>query len=73
MNLAINLVRQASVFIVIGTSLTVFPASSLLDHAINAERKIIVDKEPFLMSGVELLVGQASKVVPNLVSNLLKQ
>tara|TARA_Y100000766_G_scaffold124809_1_gene107242 strand:- start:19427 stop:20101 length:675 start_codon:yes stop_codon:yes gene_type:complete len=73
MNLAINLVRQASVFIIIGTSLTVFPAASLLDHAINAERKIIVDKEPFLMGGVELLVGQASKVVPNLVSNLLKQ
>ena len=73
MNLAINLVRQASVFIIIGTSLTVFPAASLLDHAINAERKIIVDKEQFLMGGVEFLVGHASKVVPNLVSNLLKQ
>ena len=46
-----------------GTSLTVFPAASLLDHAINAERKIIVDKEPLLMGGVEFLVGQASKVV----------
>ena len=73
MSLSIDLVRQASVFIVIGTSLTVFPAASLLDHAINAERKIIVDKEPCFTSGVELLVGHASRVVPNLVSSLLKQ
>ena len=73
MNTAIHLVRQASIFIVIGTSLTVFPAASLLDYAINAERKIIVDKDPSPIFGVDLIVGSASEIVPKLVLNLLKQ
>ena len=71
MNTAIHLVRQASIFIVIGTSLTVFPAASLLDYAINAERKIIVDKDPSPIFGVDLIVGSASDIVPKLVLNLL--
>ena len=71
MNTATHLVRQASIFIVIGTSLTVFPAASLLDYAINAERKIIVDKDPSPIFGVDLIVGSASDIVPKLVLNLL--
>ena len=40
---AIDIVQQCDVLIVIGTSLKVYPAASLIDYAISAKIKILID------------------------------
>ena len=72
MDLAIDKVIQASVFIIIGTSLNVFPAASLIDYAINAERIIIIDPNSSYLDGVEIIYEKATKAVPQLVNELLE-
>ena len=72
MDLAIDKVIQASVFIIIGTSLNVFPAASLIDYAINAERIIIIDPNSSYFDGVEIIYEKATKAVPKLVNELLE-
>jgi NAD-dependent deacetylase len=72
MEVAIHKVNQASIFIIIGTSLNVFPAASLIDHAINAERIIIIDPNLSSYDGVEIICEKAKKAVPKLVDELLE-
>ena len=72
MDLAIDKVIQASVFIIIGTSLNVFPAASLIDYAINAERIIIIDPNSSYFDGVDIIYEKATKAVPKLVNELLE-
>jgi len=72
MDLAIDKVIQASVFIIIGTSLNVFPAASLIDYAINAERIIIIDPNSSYLDGVEIIYEKATEAVPQLVNELLE-
>ena len=71
MDLAIDKVIQASVFIIIGTSLNVFPAASLIDYATKAKRIIIIDPNSSNYKGVEIINKKATKAVPQLVNELL--
>ena len=72
MNLAIDKVIQASIFIIIGTSLNVFPAASLIDYATKAERIIIIDPNSSNYNGIEIINEKATKAVPQLVNELLE-
>jgi NAD-dependent deacetylase len=72
MNLAIDKVIQASVFIIIGTSLNVFPAASLIDYATKAKRIIIIDPNSSNYNGIEIINEKATKAVPQLVNELLE-
>ena len=71
MDEAINLVLLADIFIIIGTSLNVYPAASLLNYAKRAKRIIIIDPNAEFYKGVEIIKQKASIAVPNLVSDLL--
>jgi len=72
MDLAIDKIIQASVFIIIGTSLNVFPAASLIDYATKAKRIIIIDPNSLIYNGVEIIYEKATKAVPQLVNDLLE-
>tara|TARA_B100000902_G_C27306565_1_gene915856 strand:- start:1743 stop:2414 length:672 start_codon:yes stop_codon:yes gene_type:complete len=71
MEIAINKVKQADIFVIIGTSLNVYPAASLINYAVNTERIIIIDKHPTFNDGVEVIAENATKAVPILVNELL--
>ena len=71
MDEAIELVLKADIFIIIGTSLKVYPAASLLHYAERAERIIIIDPNAEFYSGVEMFKQKASIAVPELVNDLL--
>jgi len=68
---AINLVLQADIFIIIGTSLNVYPAASLLNYAKKAEKIIIIDPNADFQEGIITLQQKASTAVPKLVDDLL--
>ena len=72
MDLAIDKVIQASVFIIIGTSLNVFPAASLIDYATKAKRIIIIDPNSSNYNGIEIINEKATEAVPQLVNKLLE-
>ena len=72
MDLAIDIVIQASIFIIIGTSLNVFPAASLIDYATKAKRIIIIDPNSSNYNGIEIINEKATKAVPQLVNELLE-
>jgi NAD-dependent deacetylase len=72
MDLAIDKVIQASFFIIIGTSLNVFPAASLIDYATKAKRIIIIDPNSSNYNGIEIINEKATKAVPQLVNELLE-
>ena len=71
MDEAISLVLKADILIIIGTSLNVYPAASLLHYAESAERIIIIDPNAEFYNGVEIIKQKASIAVPNLVNDLL--
>ena len=72
MNLAIKHVSTAFIFIIIGTSLNVYPAASLVNYAKKAKRIILIDKNPTLFTNVEVIKEKASIAVPLLVNDLLR-
>jgi NAD-dependent deacetylase len=43
LDVAARMIEEADLFIVVGTSLQVYPAAALVHHAWNARKKIIVD------------------------------
>lgn len=69
---AIRLAEEADVFVVIGTSLTVYPAAGLLDIS-NAKRKILIDPKPNVKGRgeIEVIAEAATEGVPRLVAELL--
>ena len=71
MDIAIEKVMQADIFIIIGTSLNVYPAASLINYASRAERIILVDPEPLSYPNIEIISEKANKAVPELVDELL--
>ena len=71
MEIAVQKVMKADFFIIIGTSLNVYPAASLLNYAINSERVIHIDPEFHMYDGVEFICDKATSAVPNLVEELL--
>ena len=68
---AINLVLQAEIFIIIGTSLNVYPAASLLNYAKKAKKIIFIDPNANSQEGIETIQQKASIAVPKLVDDLL--
>ncbi len=71
MQRAIELVIRADIFIIIGTSLNVYPAASLINYAVDAERLILIDPISSFYDGVEIICEKASQAVPKLVDELL--
>nr|BAL57300.1 silent information regulator protein Sir2 [uncultured Bacteroidetes bacterium] len=69
--LAESWAQRADVFVVIGTSLQVYPAAGLLEEAWQAKRKFLIDPRPTLTTGVEVLAKPASEGVRDLVEKLL--
>ena len=69
---AISITKKANIFIVIGTSLNVYPAASLLQYTENANRIILIDPKAEQESGVEIIKEKATIAVPKLVKELLQ-
>ena len=69
---AISITKKADIFIVIGTSLNVYPAASLLNYTNNAKRIILIDLKAEQKKGVEVVKGKATIEVPRLVRNLVE-
>lgn len=75
MTLAIDYVRKADVFLVIGTSLQVYPAASLLDYISPTCQLYIIDPNADQWTnryGVNAISGLASVEVPKWVKNFTK-
>ena len=72
MEIAIEMVKNADIFIVIGTSLKVYPAASLLNFTKNGARTIVID--PKLSNTdkyIELISEKATIGVPRIVDILM--
>jgi len=68
---AISITKKADILIVIGTSLNVFPAASLMNHTENAKRIILIDPEAEERKDIETLKKKATIATPKLVKELL--
>ena len=71
--IATEIVAKADIFIIIGTSLNVYPAASLLNYVSESCRVILIDKDPVMVDGIEILAESATIGVPKIVDKLLKQ
>ena len=70
---AVRLVEAADTVIVVGTSLKVYPAASLLHYARFGVPVYLIDPKPNAdVSGVEILAQTAVRGVPALVTELLR-
>ena len=70
---AVRLVEAADIVIVVGTSLKVYPAASLLHYARFGVPMYLIDPKPNAdVSGVEILAQTAVRGVPVLVAELLR-
>jgi len=63
--------ERADIFVVIGSSLQVYPAAGLLDDAYRAKRKFLIDPRPTVEDGVEVIAASASEGVRRLMDRLL--
>ena len=68
---AISITKKADIFIVIGTSLNVYPATSLLNYTNNAKQIILIDPKAEQEKGIEVIKEKATIAVPKLVKELL--
>ena len=71
MDEAIEIVKNADVFIIIGTSLNVYPAATLINYTSNACEKYIVDLNVKDVIGITSIKEKASIAVPKLVDQIL--
>ena len=70
---AVRLVEAADIVIVVGTSLKVYPAASLLHYARFGVPVYLIDPKPNAdVSGVEILAQTAVRGMPALVAELLR-
>lgn len=73
---AIEIVGDADILVVIGTSLQVYPAADLIHYTTNSCRIILVDPQPVIQKrpGVDIthISEKASVAVPALVNELLR-
>ena len=68
---AISITKKADIFIIIGTSLNVYPAASLLNYTNNAKRIILIDMKAKQERGIEVIKEKATIAVPKLVRDLV--
>ena len=69
---AISITKKADIFIVIGTSLNVYPAASLLNYTDNAKRIILIDLKAKQERGIEVIKEKATIAVQKLVRDLVE-
>ena len=72
---AYSIVSKADIFIVVGTSLNVYPAAGLIDYAPSQITKYLVDPNIEIVNDVEnleIIKALASVGVPKVVKKLLK-
>tara|TARA_B100000900_G_C20550786_1_gene704674 strand:- start:322 stop:999 length:678 start_codon:yes stop_codon:yes gene_type:complete len=72
MDKAIEIVKTADIFIIVGTSLNVYPAASLIHYTSNSCQKYIVDPNAVKVNGISAIRQKASVGVPKLVDQILK-
>ena len=72
MDKAIEIVKTADIFIIVGTSLNVYPAASLIHYTSNSCQKYIVDPNATEENGILAIRQKASDGVPKLVDQILK-
>jgi NAD-dependent deacetylase len=68
-------IMQADIFIVVGTSLQVYPAAGLIDHASDTIPKYVIDPNlPYVSNrkNLHLIAAKASEGLPALALELLK-
>jgi NAD-dependent deacetylase len=70
---AIAITKKADIFIIIGTSLNVYPAASLLNYTDNAKRIILIDLQAEQERSIEVMKEKATIAVPRLVRELAYQ
>jgi NAD-dependent deacetylase len=72
MDVAINVAKTADFFIVVGTSLEVYPAASLIDYVPYDSIKFCVDPEPSGLAdeSFRVIAAPASEGIPRVVSQL---
>ena len=73
---AVNIVADADILIVIGTSMAVYPAASLINYVNHNIPKYYIDPKAFQVSGVENLTiinEKAGIGIPKLVDELLSK
>lgn len=76
MEAAANISAEADIFMVVGTSLVVYPAAGLLSYAPAKARKYVIDPKSLPVSGIsnlEFIQEKAGIALPPLVSRLLKE
>ncbi len=75
MDTAIFLTMKADIFIVIGSSLEVYPAASLINYAPEHSQQYLIDphyKPAFEKERLTVITDKAGKAVPQLVHQLLQ-
>ena len=72
MDKAIEIVKTADIFIIVGTSLNVYPAASLIHYTSNSCKKYIVDPNAAEENGISAIRQKASVGIPKLVDQILK-
>ena len=73
---AVSLTSNADIFVVVGSSLNVYPAAGLITYAPEASVKYIIDTNKPSTTGIKSIVfmqGKASDQVPTLVKKLLDE
>ena len=73
---AINIARKADIFIIVGTSLNVYPAAGLIHYVPTDSPKYYIDPSPqstHSVYGLEIISETAGKGLPPLVEKLLFQ
>lgn len=68
---AVDIVRGADIVLVIGTSLQVYPAASLLHYAPPHAERYLVDPHPHADFSIEVVPKKAAEGVPPLVNDLI--
>ena len=75
MELAHSMAEKADIFIVIGTSLQVYPAAGLIDCVSNDVQKYLIDPNASSLAGIQnltLIKEKAGIATPELVEQLMK-
>jgi NAD-dependent deacetylase len=75
MEIAAELCHNADILIIIGTSLTVYPAANIIDFVPDKCKKYLIDPQEIVLTGVKNLIvikEKASIGIPILANNLLK-
>ena len=72
MEKAIEIVKKADLFIIIGTSLNVYPAASLIHYTLSSCEKYIIDPNVEHVEDIKVIKELASVSVPKLVDQILE-